>query len=162
MRPWQSGDEAALVKYANNRNVWINLRASFPHPYTASDAAEWVQSRKDQNPVLDFAIANEDEAIGGIGLTLGEGEYRRSAEIGYWLGEPFWGKGIATEAVRALVKHAFTNFDLARLYAYVMEWNPASMRVLEKCGLQLEGRLRKSVVKDGQTIDQLLYAIVKD
>lgn len=162
LRPWRLGDEAALVKYANNRNIWINLRDAFPHPYTASDATEWVQSQKDQNPVLDFAIANEREAIGGIGLTPGVNEYMRSAEIGYWLGEPFWGKGIATEAVRALVKYAFANFDFVRLHAVVKEWNPASMRVLEKCGFQLEGRLRKSIVKDGQTIDQLLYAIVKD
>lgn len=162
LRPWRPGDEAALVKYANNRNIWINLRDVFPHPYTASDAAEWVQAQKDQDPVLHFAIANAHEAIGGIGLTLGDHDHRRSAEIGYWLGEPFWGKGIATEAVRVLVEYAFANFDFARLYAYVKEWNPASMRVLEKCGFQLEGRLRKSIVKDGQTIDQLLYAIVKD
>ena len=161
LRPWRSGDEVALVKYANNRNIWINLRDLFPYPYTINDATEWVRLCKDQNPVLDFAIVDGNEAIGAIGLTPGENEYRKSAEIGYWLGEPFWGNGIATEAVRRLVKYAFTNLDFVRLHAVVKEWNPASVRVLEKCGFQFEGRLRKSIVKDEQTIDQLLYALLK-
>ena len=167
LRSWRPGDEAALVKYANNRNISINLRDRFPHPYAMDDAIAWVQSVKDQRPVTNFAIAtaidndNDDEAIGSIGLTLQEDVHRRSGEIGYWLAEPFWGRGIATRAVQALTEYAFTNFDLVRLYANVFEWNPASGRVLEKAGFTLEGRLRKNITKDGNTIDQFLYALVR-
>ena len=88
--------------------------------------------------------------------------YRRSAEIGYWLGEPFWGRGIATAALRAVTDYAFAQHDLVRLHAAVYEWNPASARVLEKVGYVLEGRLRKSVTRDGQTIDGLLYARIRE
>ena len=95
----------------------------------------------------------------GIGVA---GVNRRSAEIGYWLGEPFWGQGIATKAVGALTDYAYAHLDLIRLYATVFEWNPASARVLEKAGYAHEGRLRKSVTKDGKIIDQLLYAIVRE
>ena len=162
LRPWREGDEPALVKYANNRNIWINLKDIFPHPYTTEDAESWVQLQQDRDPLTEFAIANADEAIGGIGLRLQSDVYRRSAEVGYWLGEPFWGQGIATHAVRAMTEYAFERFDLVRLYALVKEWNPASARVLEKCGFTLEGRLRKGVTKDGKTIDLFLYALVRE
>ena len=162
MRPWRVGDEESLARYANNRNVSINLRDSFPHPYTVEDAAAWVQLQKDRNPVQNFAIATADEAIGGIGIKLQEDVHRGSAEIGYWLGEPFWGRGIATRALRALTEYAFANFGLVRLYATVFEWNPASARVLEKAGFTCEARLRKSVIKNGQVIDEFLYALVRE
>ena len=162
LRPWREGDAPALVKYANNRNVWRNLKDIFPHPYTMRDAEAWVQLQKDRDPQTDLAIANADEAIGAIGLKLQTDVYRRSAEVGYWLGEPFWGQGIATHALLAITEYAFATFDLVRLEALVKEWNPASMRVLEKCGFTLEGRLRKRVTKDGQTVDQLLYALVRE
>ena len=99
--------------------------------------------------------------IGGIGLELGSDIFQRSAEMGYWLGEPFWGRGIATEAVRAITNYAFSTFNLCRIYAGVFEWNPASMRVLEKAGYICEGRLKKSVFKDGRVIDQFLYAMTR-
>lgn len=162
LRPWQEGDEPALVKYANNRNVWINLKDLFPHPYTMEDAEAWVQSQKDRDSPTNFAIANADEAIGAIGLRLQGDIYRRSAEVGYWLGEPFWGQGIATHALRAITAYAFANFDLVRLYATVKEWNPALARVLEKCGFTLEARLRKSAIKDGRMIDLFLYALGRE
>jgi RimJ/RimL family protein N-acetyltransferase len=162
IRSWQPGDEAALIRHANNRKIWLNLRDAFPHPYTEDDARAWVQLAMEQNPQVNFAIASYEEAIGGIGLRLQEDVFRRSAEIGYWLGEPYWGKGIATRAVRALTEYAFANFDLARIYGEVFEWNPASARVLEKAGYTCEGRLRKSVTKDGKTIDRLVYAIIRE
>ena len=162
LRSWQPGDKGALVKYANNRKVWINLRESFPHPYTEKDAEAWIRQAREQNPETQFAIASSLEAIGGIGMFLQQGVYRRSAEVSYWLGEPFWGKGIATKAVAALTQYAFAQFDLARLFATVFEWNPASARVLEKAGYQCEGRLRKAVTKDGKTIDEFLYAITRE
>ena len=101
-------------------------------------------------------------AVGGIGILLQEDVHRRSAEIGYWLGEDYWGRGIVTEAVRRVTDWAFENFDLCRIFAHVFAWNPASMRVLEKAGYEYEGRLRQSVTKDGQTIDQVIYAIIRE
>ena len=152
----------ALVKYADNRNVWLNLEDSFPNPYREEDAQEWLERVYDPQAEWSYAIASNEEAVGGIGLHLQQDVHRRSAEIGYWLGEPFWGQGIATKAVRALTEYAFAHPDLIRLYGAVFEWNPASARVLEKAGYTYEGRLRKSVNKDGKTIDQLLYAIVRE
>ena len=161
LRPWRTGDEASLVKYANNRNIWRNVRDRFPYPYTLEHALTWIELSKRVKPVTNFAIVVDGAAVGGIGLILKDDIYSRSAEIGYWLGEEFWGRGIVTEAVRALTDWAFLNFDLCRIYAGVFEWNPGSMRVLEKAGYQLEARLRKRVTKDGQTIDELIYAVVR-
>jgi len=161
IRNYKINDTEALLKYANNWNVSINLRDGFPYPYTIQDAADWIDFTIHQNPQTNFAIAGQ-ELIGGIGITLQSDVHRKSAEIGYWLGEPFWGRGIITQALSAMTQYAFDNFDLIRLYAYVFETNPASMRVLEKAGYKLEGRLRKSVVKDGQILDQMVYAMLKE
>ena len=160
LRSWEKADVPALVKYANNRKIWLNVRDAFPHPYTRKDAEAWINTMQD--PLTNFAIASPVEAIGGVGFNLQEDIYCRSAEIGYWLGEPFWNRGIATMAVAAAAKYAFAAFDLVRLYTTVFEWNPASARVLEKNGFKLEGRLRKSVTKDGKTIDSLQYALVAE
>ena len=162
LRSWRSGDEDSLVRHADDRDIWINLRDRFPHPYTRDDARAWLRQVAESTPETNFAVAVAGEAVGGIGITLQDDVSRRSAEIGYWLGRASWGRGIATAAVRALTDWAFAHFDLCRLYAGVFEWNPASARVLEKTGYVLEGRLRRSVTKDGRTIDQLLYALVRD
>lgn len=162
VRSWKWSDRDAIVRHANNRKVWINLRDQFPHPYSVADARNWLELVIDRRPETNFAIAVNDEAVGGIGFTVQLDEGRRSAEIGYWLGEQLWGRGIATEALVAVTDYAFAEFDLCRLYAHVFEWNPASARVLEKAGYEFEGRLRKSVTKVGQTIDKLLYACVRD
>jgi ribosomal-protein-alanine N-acetyltransferase len=162
IRSWSLADRPALVKYANNRNIWRNLRDNFPHPYTQPDADQYLHSVLNQNPESHFAIASAQEAIGAIGLMLQSGVSAKSAEIGYWLGEPFWGQGIATAALRAMVEFGFIHFDIVRIYAEVFEWNPASMRVLEKAGFRCEGRLRKSVFKDGHLIDKVIYAVIRD
>ena len=162
IRSFRPDDAPALTKYANNRNVWLNLSDRYPLPYRRDDAVAWIQEAMQQSPETMFAIASATEAIGGIGLDLQSDVYRRSAEVGYWLGEPFWGLGIATKSLQALTEYAFAEFDLIRLYAHVFEWNPASARVLEKVGYKYEGRLRKSITKDGQAIDQSLYAIVRE
>ena len=162
VRSWKWSDVEAIVRHANNRNVWINLRDRFPYPYTASDARRWLESVVGFQPETNFAIAVGDEAAGGIGFSIQYDVARRSAEIGYWLGEEVWGRGIATDALLAVTDYAFANFDLCRLYANVFAWNPASARVLEKAGYSFEGRLKRSVTKDGQTIDQLMYAIIRD
>jgi len=161
IRDWAPGDEAALVKYAGNRKIWINLDDRFPHPYTATDARDWI-GISSKEPVTNFAIATADEAIGGVGLRLLEGLFRNSAEVGYWLGEPYWGKGIATAALAAIVDFGFGELDLVRLQALVFARNPASAHVLEKSGFKLEGRMVKGVFKDGENIDALLYALVRD
>ena len=152
----------ALTKYANNHNVSINLRDTFPYPYTREDAEYWLQRALRQDPECDFAIASREEAIGGIGLRLGEDVFRRTAEIGYWLGEPFWGRGIATRAVQVLTEYAFTDLDVVRVQAVVYEGNPASARVLEKAGYTGEGYMSKSITKEGKTIGHFLYAKVRE
>jgi ribosomal-protein-alanine N-acetyltransferase len=161
VRSWRWSDLEAIVRHANNRNVWINLRDRFPHPYTTGDARRWLESVVGLQPETNFAIAVSDEAVGGIGFSIQYDVAFRSAEIGYWLGQEFWGRGITTEALVVVTNYAFENFDLCRLYAHVFDWNPASSRVLEKAGYTFEGRLKKSVTKDGQTIDQLMYAIIR-
>ncbi len=160
IRNFRPDDVESIARYANNRAVWRNLRDRMPHPYSVDDAVRFLEMIAHQSPPTSFAIAVGSEACGAIGLELHDDVFRRTAEIGYWLGEPFWGRGIATEAVRALTDYALRTFDLCRIEAGVYEWNPASMRVLEKAGYTLEARLRKSVTKDGQTIDRLLYAFV--
>jgi len=162
IRPWRRGDEPSLVVYANNRKVAGNLRDAFPHPYTPADARSWIDRATRQDPATSFAIASGVEAIGGIGLILGSDVFRRSAELGYWLGEPFWGRGIASRAVGAFTAWAFARFDLLRIEAGVFEGNPASARVLEKAGFTFEARLRKAATKEGRTLDLLLYARVKE
>jgi [ribosomal protein S5]-alanine N-acetyltransferase len=161
IRNWRAGDEASLVHHANNRKIWRNLRDRFPYPYKLEDALWWIDFANSENPVVSFAIAVDGEAVGGIGLLLRDDIYRLSAEIGYWLGEKYWGRGIVSEAVRGFSNYAFANFEIYRLYAEVFEWNPASMRVLEKAGFQMEGRLRKCVIKDGQVIDVCLYSMTR-
>jgi [ribosomal protein S5]-alanine N-acetyltransferase len=161
VRPWRSGDEASLVRHANNRKVWINLRDKFPHPYTPADAERWIAFASTQEPQTNFAIAVGDEAVGGIGLDLKTDVERRSAEVGIWLGEAHWGKGIGTAAAKAMTEYAFATFDVSRLYCNVFAWNGASMRILEKAGYACEAQLRKAATKDGRTIDVYLYALVK-
>lgn len=162
LRPFRDGDQASIARYANNREVWINLRDRFPHPYTRADADAWVQQVAGQDPPRQCGVEVEGEVVGGIGLTLQEDVHRRSAEIGYWLGEPFWGRGIMSEAVPAFTAYGFATFDVCRVYATVFEWNRVSARILQKAGYVLEGRLRKSVTKDGRTIDQFLFACVRE
>ena len=161
LRPWRKGDEASLARYANNRNVSGNLKDRFPFPYTAADAREWIEHAGGQRPACNFAIVVDGEAVGGIGVEMGQDVFQRSAEIGYWLGEPFWGRGIASEALRAVTEYAFATFDIIRLEAGVFSWNPASARVLEKAGYTLEGRARQAVVKDGRVGDRLLYGLLR-
>jgi RimJ/RimL family protein N-acetyltransferase len=160
LRPWQNGDQHSLIHHANNFNVWINVRDTFPHPYTIMDAERWIlhaQSLRD----TQFAIVIENNAVGGIGIIPQTDVYKKSMEIGYWLGEEFWGRGIVSEAVSAVKEYAFTSFDIVRIFADVFDWNPASARVLEKNGFVFEGKKRSAVIKNGKLGDLLMYAIVK-
>jgi RimJ/RimL family protein N-acetyltransferase len=162
LRRWRQGDEQSLARHANNYKIWRNVRDRFPHPYTLEDAHGWISEASLDETPTNFAIVVDGAAVGGIGLIFHDDIHRHTAEIGYWLGEEFWGRGIVTEAVRAVSDWAFAHFDLRRIYAGVIEWNQASARVLEKAGFQFEGRMRKAVTKEGVTMDELLYALVRE
>jgi RimJ/RimL family protein N-acetyltransferase len=162
IREWIAQDATALVRYANNRHIWQNLRDGFPHPYTPADAASFLAMVRHQDPATFFALATPGEAIGGIGIALGSDVHCLTAELGYWLGEPFWGRGIMTETVRRFTGFVFEHFDVVRIHAEPYAYNPASCRVLEKAGFVLEGRMRSSVFKDGQIADQFLYALLQE
>ena len=162
VRSYHSGDVAALMKYADNAAIARQLLDHFPNPYTEEAAHEWLREAHKQDPEVSFAIATPEELIGGIGLLLRDDVFRRTAEVGYWLGEPFWGRGIATFALQAFTRWAFRELGFARIQAQVYEINPASRRVLEKAGFTLEGRLRKGAIKNGQLMDLYLYAVLAD
>jgi [ribosomal protein S5]-alanine N-acetyltransferase len=158
IRRLRQGDEEALVANANDRDVWRNLRDRFPHPYDLGDAAWWIANSGDTH----FGIEVDGAIAGCIGFDRDEDVFFRGAEIGYWLGRRHWGRGIASAAVAKVTDQVFATTDIVRLYAGVFAWNPASARVLEKSGYVLEGRKKSAVFKDGQLIDELLYARVKD
>lgn len=159
LRPWRKGDEEALVRYANNRNVWLNLRDLFPYPYTLEHAQEWlVRCSATSGPPHNLAIEHAGEAIGSVGLSPMVDVTRFTAEIGYWLGEPFWGRGFATEALRRFSEYAFESFSFERLEAWIFASNPASGRVLDKAGYTYEGTLKRSAFKDGRFLDCHVYA----
>ena len=162
IRYWEREDAPAIAKYANNRKIWLNLRDHFPHPYHISDAEAFLAKVFEQKPITFFAIASEQEAIGSIGLMFGEDVHRYTAELGYWLAEPFWDKGIMTEVVSKFTDFAFEIFELNRIFAEPYTNNTASVRVLEKSGFILEGTLRGSVFKNGKILDQYLYAKIRD
>ena len=160
VRDWVASDRTSLVRFANNRNVWRNLEDRFPHPYTERDADEWLSVAAQVSEPTHWAIEVDGLAVGGIGVRLGEGVHQKTGIIGYWLGEPYWGCGITTAAVRGTSDHVMRHFGLVRLEAAVFEWNAPSMRVLEKCGFVREGVLRRSVFKDARIVDSMLYARV--
>jgi [ribosomal protein S5]-alanine N-acetyltransferase len=161
LRRWLTSDVDALVCYANNRNVWLSLRDRFPYPYSESDARAWLAlCSKQSDPISQFAIEFGGSAIGGIGFEAMSDVHRFTAEIGYWLGEPFWGRGIATVAVERATTYGFATLGLERIEAHVFGTNLASSRVLEKAGYSFEGRLRRRVFKDGRLLDSYLYARV--
>ncbi len=159
LRSWQPGDEGALVHHGNDRGVWLNLRDRFPHPYTLADAHGWIRIATSRTPETDFAIAVDGQAVGGIGLIVHDDIERCAAEVGYWLGRQFWGRGLATAALRAMTAHAFRSHALTRVYALAFAGNAASIRVLQKAGFRYEGLLRRSAIKDGVVRDQVLYAV---
>jgi len=160
IREWRASDAALLPKVANNRNISRNLRDAFPYPYTTADGVFFMSLVAKQDPCTLFAIVNpEDEPIGGIGLSLGADVHRLTAELGYWLAESHWGKGIMTDAVRQFSVFALQKFGLVRLHAEPFAYNLASARVLEKAGYVLEGRQVANVIKDGVIIDSFCYAL---
>jgi RimJ/RimL family protein N-acetyltransferase len=161
IRRWRTRDAGSVVRYANNFNVSRYLRDRFPYPYTLQHARAFLAGAVDEEgEETKFAIDVDGEAVGGIGLIPGADIDRFSAEIGYWLGEPFWGRGIVSEALIVVSARAFDRLNLLRLFALAFADNVSSVRVLEKAGYAREGRLASGAVKHGRVYDQLLYARV--
>ena len=161
IRPYRHDDKPGLARQANNRKVWQNVRDLFPHPYTEAHAEEWIAHATAEDPLHNFAIEVEGAFAGGIGLKLQSDVDRISAELGYWLGEEFWGRGIATAAIIGFVPWAFDAFGLERIYATPFHWNVASARALEKASFEKEGVMRRAAIKDGRIADVPLYARLK-
>ena len=160
LRPWRAADKADLIAQADNRKVWRNMTHSFPHPYTPEDADLWLAIGANPGASLQLAIEVDQRVAGGIGAIAGEGIFQATAQFGYWLGEGYWGRGIASAAARALADHIGGEGLFARLEAQVFEWNPASMRVLQKAGFAQDGVLSCAATKDGRLIDTVLYSRV--
>lgn len=148
------------MRNANSRSIWLTLTDAFPHPYTEGDAEAWIaRMEKAEELPTSFAVRVEGEPVGGIGFSRREkAESRLTASVGCWIGEAYWGRGLATDALRQVVRYAFNRFDFERLEAMVIEGNRASCRVLEKNGFALEGRLRRSIVKAGEVRDSWIYS----
>lgn len=152
-------DAESLAKHANNRKVSIMLRDRFPYPYTIQDARNFLErATSEANPERIFCIEIGGGAVGTIGIHVGEDVHRLTGEIGYWLGEDFWGRGVMSEVVPVFVNYCFEKFALKRISAKASSNNPVSAHILEKAGFAFEGRLRSDIIKDGQILDSLLYA----
>ncbi len=162
VRSWHPNDVESIVRHANNRKIWLNLRDRFPHPYTKDDAQNWIQSALSMRPETNFAIEVKGKAVGGIGFELKTDVERYSAEVGYWLGEEFWGQGICTSALKATTPYAHEAYHLIRIFAVPFIENLASIRVLEKADYRREGIMRRSAYKDGRFLDEVLYAFVAE
>jgi RimJ/RimL family protein N-acetyltransferase len=158
LRPLQLSDAARLAELANNEKISRNLRDGFPNPYTLADAEIFLQKFTNQDPVTFFAIDYNGQYVGNISLVPGQDVYRESAEIGYFIGEHYWNKGIVTTAVNMITEYGFKNLGIIRIHTGVFEYNRASMRVLEKCGFSKEGIFRKSVFKQNKIWDEVRYS----
>jgi RimJ/RimL family protein N-acetyltransferase len=155
-------DAEAIVRHANNRKIWLNLRDRFPHPYSDRNAHIYLKQVVSTQPEVNFAIDLAGEAVGGVGLVLGTDVERHSAEVGYWLCESLWGRGIATAALKGSIRYAIAEYGLWRVFAVPFSENAASIRVLEKAGFVREGLMRRSAVKNGRILDQVLYAFISE
>jgi RimJ/RimL family protein N-acetyltransferase len=161
LRKWQISDAASLAENANNIRIWNNVRDYFPHPYSEEDGEQFIRMVLGKpEPCTDRAIVVDGKAVGGIGIVLQTDVERISAEIGYWLGENYWGKGIMTKAVRQMVAYAFDNFPLRKIYAPVFDFNIASQKVLQKAGFEREAILKQAAVKNGNVLDLHYYSFL--
>ncbi len=162
LRTLNDEDIPTFAHLANNKKIFDNVRDRFPHPCTEKDAAAFINLKKNEDPITVFAIEFNGDLCGAIGLECKEDIYRNTAEIGYWLGEPFWRKGIMTSAIKIMVEYGFNSLKLKRIEAGVFEYNPASMRALEKNGFMKEGISQKAITKNGKIWDEHRYAKLVD
>lgn len=163
IRKWQLSDARDLASALSNTKIQDNLRDGLPYPYTEKDAVEYITAMlsADENETFAFAITIDDKVIGSIGAFRQGNIHRRTAELGYYLAEDSWGKGIMTQAVKQICNYVFDKSDVIRIYAEPFAYNTASCRVLEKAGFQYEGTLRKNAVKNGRVVDMKMYALLK-
>lgn len=163
LRPWRPEDAAALAAAANNPKIAANLRNSFPSPYTPADAEWFIRDciTHGEERRLARAIMIEGKAAGSAGVFLKDDVYERSAELGYWLAEAYWGRGIMTEAVRRICREAFARFDIVRIFAEPFDSNLGSRRVLEKAGFTYEGTMRNGVFKNGRVLSYRVYSLLR-
>lgn len=162
LRKLDPSDNVIIAELANNKKVWDNITDLMPHPYSVADANAFINMASSSTTEKIFAIEYDSETCGVIGLHRQTDVFRLSAELGYWIGEPYWNKGITTLAVKLIVMYGFENLGLERIYACVYDFNTPSQRVLEKCGFVYEGRSRKAVIKNGIIFDDLRYSIIRD
>lgn len=160
LRTLKISDKTQMAQLANNKQIWDNVRDGFGHPYTEKNAEEFIQRQAKSETEKVFAIDCNGELCGLIGLILQNDVYRKSAEIGYWIGEPYWGKGIATKAVELITEYAFDELKLIRIYAGAFEYNTGSMKVLERNGFQKEGIAKKAIFKNEKFWDEHKYALL--
>lgn len=155
-------DAESLVKYANNKKIFDNMRDAFPHPYTLINAANYIKiSNEISDSKLIYGIEYNGEIIGCIGGFVDEDIYIKTCELGYWIGEPFWGKGITSEAIQLMTEKLFKRFDIVRLYAEPYETNIGSRKALEKAGFKLESIKEKSVFKNGEILNSCIYVMIR-
>ena len=163
IRKWMLSDVADLTAAISNKKVQDNLRDGIPYPYTEQDGVDFISAMlsADENDTFAFAITVDEKVIGSIGVYRQENIHRQTAELGYYIAEEYWGKGIMTEAIKQICQYVFQKSDILRIYAEPFAYNEASCRVLEKAGFQYEGTLRNNAVKNGKVIDMKMYSILK-
>lgn len=163
IRKWRISDQERLAEMLNNPKVLNNLRDGLPYPYTPADGEAYIRAMlaADENKTFAFAVTVDDLVIGSVGVFRQDNIHFRTAELGYYIGEPYWGKGYATSAVKQICQYVFDNTDILRIFAEPFARNAPSCRVLEKAGFQLEGTLRSNAVKNGEVLDMKLYALVR-
>lgn len=163
IRKWELSDAKDLAAALSNKKVQDNLRDGLPYPYTEQDGKEFISAMlsADENETFSFAIMVDDKVVGSIGIFRQGNIHSQTAELGYYIAEEYWGKGIMTEAVKQICAYVFAKSDIIRIYAEPFAYNIASCRVLEKVGFQYEGTLRSNAVKNGKAIDMKMYSLLK-
>lgn len=164
LRKWKLSDVTDVAQYANNQKIAANLRNVFPYPYTKQDAETYVCSCVENAEVRQIcrAIVVNDHVVGSIGIFCGGDVYEKSGELGYWIAEEYWNKGIMTRAVKRICQEAFAAFDIVRIYAEPFDYNTSSRRVLEKAGFTLEGVMRQGVYKNSRVFDYCMYSLLRE
>ena len=161
LRPWRAEDVPSLARHANNIRIWRNVRDCFPHPYTEEDARAYIGFAMSEPEIENLAIIIDGQAVGGIGLEILTDVQRYNAELGYWLSETYWGRGLMSEIISTICSHIFRTTSINRIFAPVFDHNLASMRVLEKNGFTRCGIMHRAAVKDGQTFDMHCFELLK-
>ena len=159
LRPWALSDLDSLVRHANNPDIAKFMMDGFPYPYSEENGRAFIAFATKDDPIHIFAIDVEGEAVGGIGIHPQANVQRKNAELGYWLAEPFWGKGIITNAIKQMIEFGFKTYDINRIFARPYGTNVGSQKVLEKTGFIFEGRFEKTIFKNGEFLDELVYAV---